>query len=260
MTVIHQVNRGGSAARNRGFWASGGDFIQFLDHDDLLHPDKIATQIACSVRGAMSPIMGKWIRFRGDMTKTLGAWEPGAEFNSDASSLDWLIAPPVVPTCAWLFPRDLVLRAGLWNESLHENPADDFEFQIRVASQTERILSCPEALSYFRTENPRHAGSNLSINALTSVYQTCNTYKSVVLSKSSSAKARKSCADRYYHFMYMAYPKCPELVAAAGRAVRSLGSSSKHVLGTPTYNTLAHVLGWKLARRLQRLYTSLRRH
>ncbi len=37
--VISQHNQGASAARNRAFQESQGDFIQYLDADDLLAPD-----------------------------------------------------------------------------------------------------------------------------------------------------------------------------------------------------------------------------
>ena len=43
--VISQENKGASAARNRAFQEAKGDFIQYLDADDLLAPDKIERQV-----------------------------------------------------------------------------------------------------------------------------------------------------------------------------------------------------------------------
>src|SRR6266850_864483 len=43
--TIEQENRGASAARNRALSEAQGEFIQFLDADDLLAPDKIEIQI-----------------------------------------------------------------------------------------------------------------------------------------------------------------------------------------------------------------------
>src|SRR5882724_5359568 len=43
--IITQPNRGAAAARNTALAAAQGSFIQWLDADDVLHPEKIARQM-----------------------------------------------------------------------------------------------------------------------------------------------------------------------------------------------------------------------
>ena len=44
--IFSQPNKGASAARNKGLHEAKGDYIQFLDGDDLLMPNKIEVQLA----------------------------------------------------------------------------------------------------------------------------------------------------------------------------------------------------------------------
>src|SRR6202041_351699 len=48
VSVVYTENRGLPAAVNRAFSLSQGDYIQELDADDLLAPDKIERQLAAS--------------------------------------------------------------------------------------------------------------------------------------------------------------------------------------------------------------------
>src|SRR6266576_2763814 len=45
VSVVTQENQGASEARNKAFKFCQGDYIQWLDADDLLAPDKIAKQM-----------------------------------------------------------------------------------------------------------------------------------------------------------------------------------------------------------------------
>src|SRR5438094_7802858 len=50
VAVISQENQGASAARNKALQLCQGDYIQWLDADDLFSPDKIAKQMEATGR------------------------------------------------------------------------------------------------------------------------------------------------------------------------------------------------------------------
>src|SRR5207302_3617886 len=64
--LIRQRNQGAAAARNRAFRQSRGNYIQWLDADDLLGPDKIARQMemAEQVKDKWTLFSSAWGSFR----------------------------------------------------------------------------------------------------------------------------------------------------------------------------------------------------
>jgi glycosyltransferase involved in cell wall biosynthesis len=91
--VISQENRGASAARNRALQESQGDFIQYLDADDLLAPDKIERQVQRLADGNSDCVAaGEWARFYKTHRQRL-TLSPRTSL-ADMSPVDWLV-------CAW---------------------------------------------------------------------------------------------------------------------------------------------------------------
>lgn len=45
--IVHKDNKGGAIARNTGIKRSKGNYISFLDDDDVFYPEKIELQIKC---------------------------------------------------------------------------------------------------------------------------------------------------------------------------------------------------------------------
>jgi len=63
--VFTQENRGASSARNRAFSLCKGDYIQWLDADDLLAPDKVTEQMSVAQALANRRVLlsGAWGKF-----------------------------------------------------------------------------------------------------------------------------------------------------------------------------------------------------
>jgi glycosyltransferase involved in cell wall biosynthesis len=140
-------NRGGNHARNRGFAISAGQYIQFLDADDYLLPDKIRQQVARLDTSSTDVVYGDWRyqRHYQDGSVQLGDIEvAGAQDDVLGALLGlWWVA-----NGALLFRRSVVARIGGWDESLQA--AQDRDFFTSVAMAGARIAYQPGAHFIYR--------------------------------------------------------------------------------------------------------------
>lgn len=130
LIVSRQENKGAPAARNLGLIQSKGEYIQFLDSDDVLHPEKIALHVGAMQRHLCYDYLwsyGVEVVCEGSMATF--SW-PFNGFSSEPKNSDALDAPP--NAVFGLFRREACLLLGPWNETLVRY--QDWEYIARACS------------------------------------------------------------------------------------------------------------------------------
>jgi glycosyltransferase involved in cell wall biosynthesis len=258
VTVLECERAGASAARNVGLKAADGDLIQFLDADDLLDAEKIRRQVErLNAAPATSVASGAWVRFARDPSEAV--FTPEAVWR-DFAPQDFLIASwlggGMMPNFAWLTPRAVIKRAGPWNEALSVN--DDGEFFCRVGLASSGIVFCADARGYYRSVGAPTLSKRRDSQALASAFTAVDLSCRRLLQRCDSAAAKKACATHYQRFAYDAYPQAAELVAQAEKRAMELGGSDLRAGGGPAFQMLARGVGWKLGKRAQLAWRTLR--
>jgi glycosyltransferase involved in cell wall biosynthesis len=130
VTLITQVNRGISAARNAGIAAASGDFLAFLDSDDLWEKDKLLLQEQFMTAHPETPLCHteeKWIR-NGRRINPRHYHRKEGGFLFLRSLERCLVSPSAV-----MIRRDLFPVVGLFDEDLPV--CEDYDLWLRITAR-----------------------------------------------------------------------------------------------------------------------------
>lgn len=134
VTLLEQENSGPSAARNRGFDASRGEFIAFHDSDDVMTPDKLAVQVGHMLA---NPSIG-CVLVEQELLVEEGAelpfWAEGTKVKTMMPSRPpELEDEPLVHPMTMVVRRETFERVGGFDESMRA--AEDLDWMLRAAEE-----------------------------------------------------------------------------------------------------------------------------
>ena len=132
--LIQCSNQGYGIARNIGMQASRGEFLVFLDADDMLTPDAIATSLAClQCQPECAFAYGHETHFNETGPLPPRGLSPGKCLKGDPYAEMLRVNHPLRAPGAMLYRRDLVERIGGFTNGL--DAGEDFDLNLRLVRE-----------------------------------------------------------------------------------------------------------------------------
>lgn len=251
LALIRQSNRGQTAALNAGLLRATGDYVQYLDADDLIDPDKIALQVARLAGAPRCVAAAHWGRFYGRPEETRFETEA---VSRDMDSVDWLVESRAAGLgmmfpALWLVPMSIVRAAGPWREDLTLN--NDAEYFTRVLLAADRVLYCEGARCRYRSGISGSLSTRRTAAHWASQEKVIELCEQRVLARDGSDRARRGFALSWQHLAHACLPYDAALAERALARARALHAEVIRPGGGRMFMILSRLIGWRAARRLQ---------
>jgi glycosyltransferase involved in cell wall biosynthesis len=156
---IHQENAGAGAARNRGVREGRGEFIAFLDGDDLWKPDYLEKQLKFAREGGYDLVYADALLF-GESPVAGKTYMQTAPSEGAVTFVSLLRNDCNVITSGVVARRGALIEAGLFDESLRN--AQDFEMWARMAKRGARLAYQRKVLLRYRCREGSLSGDEMN--------------------------------------------------------------------------------------------------
>ena len=238
VSILTQENQGAAATRNKAFSRCQGDYIQWLDADDLLSRDKVALQMQAAEQSQSTRalISSGWGYF---MYRPAKAKFVPTPLWCDLSPVEWMLRKWEnnlhMQTATWLVSRELTDAAGPFDTRLLGD--DDGEYFSRVIRASNAIRFVPEAKVFYRiTPSGRLSHIGRSGKKMEAHFLGMQLQIGYLRSMKDDERVRKACVTYLKTWLPAFYPYRPDIVKEAQVLSANLGGQ----LDIPR-------MGWKYA-------------
>lgn len=252
-----QKNSGVCRARNLAFEKSTGDYILYLDADDLISRDTISNQVEL-LKGTDNDVVAicAWGRFYESLDDFKLEQQPVyRDYETSVGLIEDLLNDGMFGLTCYLTPRSIIEKAGLWNEQLTINT--DGEFFIRVLANTAKIRFSPKGFLYYRSNNPNSISRRKPVRSKgLSLLHSYKLELDYLQAKSLLTQRVKLGLIRSFQSVAYQYVKFNDIVDTAQEYAESLGYSEtggSHIGGS-NFQLLCKCIGFWNALTVKRLF------
>ena len=254
--VVTQPNQGAAAARNKAFSLSRGDYIQWLDADDLLSPHKVTLQMQAAEETTdwRTLFSSPWAYFRFRPAKAKFIPTP---LWSDLAPTEWLTRKWEgnlhMQTATWLVSRELTEAAGSWDTRLLGD--DDGEYFFRVVNASNGIRFVPQSRVYYRiTPSDRLSHIGRSDKKMEAQFLGMKLQIGYLRAREDSDRVRAACVTYLQTWLPNFYPNRPDLVQEAQQLAAGLGGRLSLPKASWKYAWIEKLFGFAAAKHAQLYY------
>jgi glycosyltransferase involved in cell wall biosynthesis len=253
LSVITQENQGASAARNKAFELCHGDYVQWLDADDLLAPDKIAQQVQrlCHCPSKWTLLSSAWAYF---ICRPHRARFIPTPLWSDLSPLEWLLRKMGqnlhMQTATWLVSRELTEAAGPWDTRLSLD--DDGEYFCRVILASNAIRFVADARVFYRQQgSDRLSSIDRSDKKLESQFLSMQLHVDYLRSLEDSERVRTASLAYLQTWFGWFFEERRDLAGQLERLAATLGGRLEAPSMPWKYLLIKKLFGWTAAKQFR---------
>jgi glycosyltransferase involved in cell wall biosynthesis len=251
--VVTQKNQGASATRNHAFSLSQGDYVQWLDADDLMAPEKTSTQMEAVERSGSKRtlISGAWAHF---MHRPYRAEFLSSPLWEDLQPAEWMTRKMelniYMQTATWLVSRELAEAAGPWDTRLLGDDDGEFFDRVLLASNGTRFVK--ESRVYYR----QSGASSLSYighsnRKLEAQWLSMQLHIGYLRSLVDDDRVRAACVIYIRNWMGNFYPERLDIFRQAQELTKSLGGELQVPSLSWKYSWIDSIFGRAQAKRAQ---------